>query len=183
MDPDRLEALIELVHHRWNVPVLAELSERIGAKFVSLVNALSVSRASLSKSLSYLTQMGLVMRNPGHGHPMRPEYVLTETVRQVGARCEALMGLLSRRRDTELALRKWTLPLIAAIGTRVMRFNELRAALTDASPRAVTLGLKALVERRWIKRSLVDDYPPTAGYELTPAGRRILDCIGKLSLC
>jgi DNA-binding HxlR family transcriptional regulator len=89
MDKNKPELgpLIELVHHRWNIPVIAELYRRSGAKYVTLVNSLDVSRASLSTSLNDLIDQGLVRRNTGHGHPMRPEYLLTEDGLVIGEHC------------------------------------------------------------------------------------------------
>lgn len=177
---DDIAPLIELVHHRWCIPVIAELHARNGAKFITLVNALRVGRASLSSSLKHLIDLGLARKNPGHGHPLRPEYLLTDAGRDIGQPCLVLTRLLRKREEADLAFRKWTLPLIAAIGTDVRRFNEIRNSLPDASPRAVALGLKALTGQRWAVRTLIDDYPPAAGYALLPKGRRILECIGEL---
>ena len=173
----QLAPLIELVHHRWNIPVIAELHRRSGAKYITLVNSLGVSRASLSASLRDLIEMELVIRNPGHGHPMRPEYLLTDAGADIGPDCRSLTQLMRRRKESDLAFRKWTLPLVAAIGDEVRRFNEVRETLLDATPRAITLGLKSLLEQRWVARTLIDDYPPAAGYELMPRGLRVLSCV------
>lgn len=125
-------------------------------------------------------ELGLVRRNTGHGHPMRPEYLLTDTGLAVGDRCAALSGALRRGEEADIAYRKWTLPVIAAIGEERLRFNELRTMLADATPRAITLALKSLLGQNWAARTLIDDYPPTAGYELRPRGRRILACVDGL---
>ncbi len=180
LESEELSALIALVHRRWNIPVLAELRERGGAKFVTLVNALEVSRASLTASLKHLIELGLVSRNPGHGHPMRPEYILTEHGRRIGESCVQLTNALSNAADIELALRKWTLPVIAAIGGDVRRFGDLRRLLPGATSRAITLALKPMTERNWIRRSVIDEYPPTAGYALKPKAKRILRIVGPL---
>ena len=172
--------LIRLVHHRWNIPIIAELDRESGAKFITLVNRLGVSRASLSKSLEHLIELGIVVRNPGHGHPMRPEYLLSERGAAIGPDCQSLMRIVRRRNEVDIALRKWTLPLVAAIGERNLRFNELRSALQEATPRAITIGLKVLLHQRWAARTLIDDYPPTAGYELRPKGQNILACVDGL---
>lgn len=176
-----LNRLIELVHHRWNIPVVAELHRRSGAKFITLANALDVGRGSLSTSLRDLIDQGWVMRNPGYGHPLRPEYLLTPAGKSIGEQCSALLRLVGDADQSDLAFRKWTLPLIAAIGSDMRRFNELRSVLGDeVTPRAVTLGLKTLLSGGWAERSLINDYPPAAGYSLTPRGRRVLDCLPKL---
>jgi DNA-binding HxlR family transcriptional regulator len=182
MDKNKPELgpLIELVHHRWNIPVIAELYRRSGAKYVTLVNSLDVSRASLSTSLNDLIDQGLVRRNTGHGHPMRPEYLLTEDGLVIGEHCLSLARLVRQRKEANLAFRKWTLPLVAAIGGEVRRFHEVRGVLLGATPRAVTIGLKSLLAQRWATRILIDDYPPATGYELKPKGQRILTCVSGL---
>lgn len=185
MTPSRqtpsLEPLIELVHHRWNIPVLAQLERQSGAKFVTLAESLGVSRASLSASLRDLMDQALVQRNPGYGHPMRPEYLLTPRGQRIGKQCLRLARLVERRDEADVAYRKWTLPTVAAIGGGVRRFNELRSILgSTATPRAVTLSLKSMLAEDWAERSLIDDYPPTAAYALRSKGRRILDCLDSL---
>ena len=176
-DDRDLAPLIELVHHRWNIPVIAELYRQSGAKFITMVNHLGVSRASLSTSLVNLIDLGLVQKNTGYGHPMRPEYLLTPAGERIGEQCMKLTSTLQRADETDLAFRKWTLPLIAVIGEETRRFNELRSQLDGATPRAITLGLKSLLHQRWATRTLIDEYPPAAGYRLIHRGRRVLDCV------
>ena len=176
----KLARLTGLVHHRWNILVIAALHRHSGAKFVTLLNHLQVSRGSLSASLAHLTNLGYVIRNLGHGHPMRPEYLLTPQGVAIGDECLSLVRLLQRTGELDLAFRKWTLPLVFAIGERRLRFNQLRASLHDATPRAIAIGLKSLLANGWASRSLIDDYPPTAGYELRSKGQRILVCVSSL---
>jgi DNA-binding HxlR family transcriptional regulator len=177
---DDFSSLIALAHRRWNIPILAELHRQGGAKFVSLAHALDAGRASLSASLNDLIGLGFVVRNTGHGHPMRPEYLLTEAGKALGEQCVDLIHGFRTAPDVDLGLRKWTLPIVAAIGADVRRFSDVRAALPQATPRAIALALKAMSEHNWVRRSLVDDYPPTAGYALKPKGRRILGIVRRL---
>lgn len=111
---------------------------------------------------------------------MRPEYLLTPAGHAIGAGCLALAEILRDEADRDLAYRKWTLPLVAAIGARHRRFNELRSSLAVATPRAITIGLKGLLRREWATRTLIDDYPPATGYHLRPEGRRILTRVNGL---
>lgn len=175
-----LSRLTNLVHHRWNILVIAELHRHSGAKFVTLVHRLKVSRGSLRVSLAHLVDLGFVRKNVGHGHPMRPEYLLTKHGVAIGDECFALVRILQTRDEVDIALRKWTLPLVAAIGERRLRFNELRSALGDATPRAITIGLKSLLQLGWVERSLIDDFPPAAGYELRRKGQQIFVCTSNL---
>ena len=176
-----IDRLLGLVHRRWSIPVIAALYRGRGAKFVTLHKSLGVGRASLSATLAELIERGYVRRNTGHGHPMRPEYLLTRAGQALAPECERLCRLLSRRGELDIGLRKWSLPIVAAIGTDVRRFGEVQLCLPDASPRALTLGLKTLLGQRWVARSVVDEFPPSAGYALMPRGRSVLARVDALT--
>jgi len=167
--------LVDLVHRRWNVPIVAELFDRAGAKFVTLVRATGASRSSIAASLTDLIALGYVCRNPGYGHPLRPEYLLTAAGERIAPACHALHTLLRKRGEEHLGFRKWTLPLVAAIGPEGRRFNELRHTLEIATPRAITLSLKPMLRHDWIKRPPAARDSPPVGYELRPKGRTVLD--------
>src|SRR5205085_9060327 len=119
-----IEELIAIFHHRWSAPVLAELLRQKGSRFAALSGTLGVGRESLRRTLDSLLALGLVARNPGYGHPLRPEYVLTARGARVAERCARLLAA----GDDEVLLRKWSLPVLAALGEPA-RFSELRAAL------------------------------------------------------
>src|SRR6478736_5405251 len=87
------EELIELFHHRWAPPALALLGERGGARFVELQRRLGVGRESLVRALAALLASGLVRRNEGYGHPLRPEYVLTARGRRAASTATWIVGL------------------------------------------------------------------------------------------
>ena len=48
-----------------------------GSRFAVMLARLGLSRSALAASLAQLQEAGWLRRNPGHGHPLRPEYVLT----------------------------------------------------------------------------------------------------------
>jgi DNA-binding HxlR family transcriptional regulator len=163
--------LIRLFHHRWSAPVLAELERQRGSRFVALSRMLGVGRESLRRTLDALIEQGLVARNPGYGHPLRPEYLLTERGREIAHRCGRLLALLDGNAD--LVLRKWSLPVLAAL-TRPARFSELRAALPGITGRALALALKDLQQAGLVERRVDDQtYPPGVVYAATTAGRRL----------
>ena len=165
--------LIELLQHRWNIVVLAELQRSSGAKFVTLTNRLGVGRGSLSLSLRHLVATGLVRRNAGYGHPLRPEYLPTQTGAALGSDCLALATLVRAQGADQVAYCKWSLPLLLALGIEKSRFNALRAVLGDITPRAQTLALKSLEQIGWICREIDRGYPPVATYEVSRRGREI----------
>ncbi len=160
--------LTELFHHRWAAPVLAELEREQGTRFVLLANRLGIPRETLSRTLTALIGAGHVGRNPGYGHPLRPEYVLTTAGRRLARRCLLLLDVLP---DREVSLKKWTIPVLVAIGEGA-RFSDLREEL-PASPRALTLALKDLQILGLVERQVVEGYPPTTRYLPTAAGRRV----------
>jgi DNA-binding HxlR family transcriptional regulator len=47
-----------------------------GERFVTLVNRLGASKDAVSATLAQLIDDGVVQRNPGYGHPLRPEYLV-----------------------------------------------------------------------------------------------------------
>ena len=180
MHQQPLSTLITLLQHRWSIVVLAELHCSSGSKFVTLVNKLSLSRGSLMRSLQHLVARGLVRRNAGYGHPLRPEYLLTVRGAALGDDCLALVRLVRAQNADRVAYRKWSLPLLLALGNNKSRFNALRNALGDISPRAQTLALKSLEQIGWIHRKIDSGYPPIATYELSRNGQAINGVLRRL---
>ena len=110
------------------------------------------------------------MRNPGHGHPLRPEYILTgegARIAEIAARqltAQAQFGLAPG------TLTRWGLPILHALDAGHERFNHVSRLLTPASPRALSQGLRTLAANHLVKRALIDDYPPISRYSLTENG-------------
>jgi DNA-binding HxlR family transcriptional regulator len=169
---------IRLFHYRWAAPVLAELRHERGSRFVTLTNRLDVTRDSLRRTLDALCNDGLVERNPGYGHPLRPEYVLTGEGERVAAVCDRLLGVLDGLED--VALRKWSMPVVHALGGGPRRFSELRGLLAGVSPRALALALKDLQKAGLVERAVTNDYPPGTLYRLTPRALPLAAILGGL---
>ncbi len=160
--------------------MLAELCESSGAKFVTMVRRLGVGRASLSVTLQFLVSNGLVRRNTGYGHPLRPEYLLTPNGRKPARQCLFLVNLIRNLKADKIAYRKWSLPVVQAIGDRQTRFSALRRMLGISTPRALILALKALGEIGWIEREIGADYPPVATYRLSASGKQVAVILNRL---
>jgi DNA-binding HxlR family transcriptional regulator len=170
--------LTRIFHHRWALPVIAELHRSHGAKFVTLVKRLEVGRDTLSRTLKALDERGWAIRNPGYGHPMRPEYVLTAAGHAIGPACATLLQTLTEAGLLEVGLKKWSLPVVYALGNHPRRFSELQTALSNATPRALTAALKELSEVGLVRRELQDGFPPSTSYRLIPAAAA--DLLGAL---
>lgn len=172
----------ELFHHRWTVPLLAELQRTSGAKFVTLVNRLRVNRGALRQTLDAAISNGLVMRNPGYGHPLRPEYLLTPEGAALAGLCVNLMDLLRSRGLEQVVLRKWSAAVLVAVGYGAARFGQLQSAISGISARALALTLKQLQAAGLLRRQVRDAYPPLAEYQLTARAARLASIAARLAL-
>jgi len=166
--PDPL--LIQLGSHRWLIPLLADLAGHKGARFVELLHRLTLSRDSLSRTLDAATTIGWIRRNPGHGHPLRPEYILTVAGEAAAMRASTIAGAQHAIGLSPGAATRWGLPLVAGIGAGHDRFNALSRLLVPASPRALSQGLAALGQHGLATREVVDARPPISRYDLTRNG-------------
>ncbi len=173
MSEKNLKSFVLLFHHRWAVPVLAELRRTDGAKFVTLVTRLGISRDSLRHTLDALIEWGWVRRNPGHGHPLRPEYLLTRRGAELAPLCARVMKVLSALGIEDIALRKWSLPVVYSLNQGHGRFSDVRGNLPGLTPRALALTLKGLQQIGLVTRFVSAGYPPASHYKLTADGREL----------
>ncbi|MDX2005116.1 MAG: winged helix-turn-helix transcriptional regulator [Meiothermus sp.] len=162
-------ALARLLHWRWSLPVLSLLWLEQGAKFVLLVGRLGLSRDALSRTLGGLIELGYVEKNPGYGHPLRPEYLLTLEGEGIAQALTRLLHLLKTHQVEDAALNKWSLPTLWLVGQGQARFSQLQSLLPGVSPRAVALALAdlegaGLLERQGEKRP---------SYSLSPKGLEV----------
>ena len=162
-----LQLLVSLFHRSYAVPVIALLAEQRGAKFVTLVTGLGASRDTVSATLKSLMELGLVKKNPGYGHPLRPEYVLTTAGERIGADCQRLLGTIKKLAVTKVAFLKWPMPVIHLLGDGASRFGELESALPGITPRALTNALRQLDANQLIARSITESWPPYTEYHPT----------------
>lgn len=167
--PDPL--LVQLGSHRWLVPLLADLAAHRGARFVELVHRLGLPRDSLTRTLEAAATVGWVQRNPGHGHPLRPEYLLTPAGAAAAARAATIAEAQASIGLPPGTTTRWGLPLVAGIGAGHDRFNALSRLLSPATPRALSQGLTALGTSGLLRRSVLDGRPPTSRYALTQRGQ------------
>jgi DNA-binding HxlR family transcriptional regulator len=158
-----VSSLVELCHHRWSLAVLAEVGRTRGSRFATLTGRLGVTGESLRRTLAYLQEQGLVERNEGYGHPLRPEYLPTRRGRVLAPRAHALLTALAGHED--VGLKKWSLPVLAEL-TQPRRFSELRATL-PITARGLALALRDLEDAGLVSRSVTEDRPPQTRYEAT----------------
>jgi DNA-binding HxlR family transcriptional regulator len=144
------------------------------------MHALGAGRDSLRRALDELVELHLIARNPGYGHPLRPEYLVLPAGAMLLPACVELMAALDDLGVTEMGLKKWSMPVVHALGADARRFSELRAALPGITARALTLALKDLVAAGLAERTVIDGFPPSTSYRLTRAARPLLPLLARL---
>lgn len=180
--PTRIEALAVLTHNRWALPLLAACaaSPMLGLKHATLLHRLGVGRESLGRTLAAVIAQGWIMSNPGVGHALRPEYVLTDPGRRIGPTCIVVLAELRRLDLEDLGSQKWTLPIVASVLGRVSRFGEIRRCVQSASPRAISLCLREIEDVGLVRRTVREAYPPVPEYALTKRALRLAAVVRRL---
>lgn len=167
---------IELVQHRWCIPILAETHRLGGARFAAYRGHLGISRDALTSTLHYLIEHGLIERNSGYGHPLRPEYIATRRGEIIGPACAELHDCIRRLSVESVALRKWSLPVVGAVHAKPGNFASLRRDLRPITPRALSKSLSDLATATLLYRD-----PEAAKYRLCPAGLALIPPLARLS--
>lgn len=169
--PGPLDALRRLEANRWAIPVMALLSRERGARFAVIARAFDLPHNSLARCLAYLRACGWVIPNPGYGHPLRPEYLLSEAGRPIGALCERIAETRIRLALGAADLPRWSLPAVIGMAPEWTRFGELQTRIGTVTPRALSTTLKAMIGHGIARRRLEESYPPVPLYGLTGRGR------------
>lgn len=175
------DRLVELFHRRWSVPLLEALDRSDGAKFVTLSNRLGCSQTAVRETLDHLIQLKLVVPNPGYGHPLRPEYLLTQRGRKIAPACARLHRRIDRLGLSSIALKKWSMPVLYVAADGWERFTDIRAQLQRITDRALTLTLKDLVGANLIGRTVQSSFPPIPAYRVLPKARDLIAPLGLLT--
>ncbi|MEO8538169.1 MAG: winged helix-turn-helix transcriptional regulator [bacterium] len=162
-----LEPTIRLFHHRWSVPIVARLHLSGPMTFATLATRFAASRDTLTDTLARLETNGVVERQ----HPgKRTVYSLTPLGQAVGATCVPLVELVAETNALEVALKKWPMLVITALGRGATRYNEAKAALPGITARALAIALKDLQADEMVTRTVDQGYPPTPTYLLSARG-------------
>jgi DNA-binding HxlR family transcriptional regulator len=160
-----MPGLAQLFHRQWSLATLAELKK--GGRPAA-------SRQTLNATLEALAEQGLVERKDGGA-------TLTRRGEKVAERAEALIDALGKLGGD--APRKWALPVVHALSKKPLRFGELKSALGEATPRALSMALKDLIGSGLVERRIVDGFPPRSEYALGARARGLsphLEALAKL---
>ena len=163
-----------LCSRTWNLPVLALLAEGRSARVSPIAYELGAGRTPISSTFSHLVDMGLVARNAGHGHPLRPEFALTDEGHEVARWALHMREQFDAGDDWKLVRRNWTLPVLR-LTDELSRYSSLRRNLSPITDRALSLTLRGLDDRGWLERNVTTEHtPPQVSYIAAGLGRRVM---------
>jgi DNA-binding HxlR family transcriptional regulator len=167
-----INLFVNITSRAWAIPILSRLHEGVPGRQAPLLAATGASRTAFAQSMDHLIKIGLLERNPGHGHPLRPEFRLTE----LGSAAAALANRIqtvSEGEDQVLLRRSWTIPILTSLH-RPIYFNEIKRNLSTITDRALSQSLKAMENRHWVQRDVNDAArPPRSIYSAINIGREI----------
>lgn len=164
--------LVNLTHRAWTIAILANMHAGVPGRQAPLLKATGANRSACAKSIEHLIDLGLVERNPGYGHPLRPEFRLAPKGAPV-ARLAAQVQDAPGTRDHDLLRKAWTLPVLATL-QRPARFTDIKRKLVPITDRALSQSLILLENRKWVTRQVdATARPPRPSYHAINAGKVI----------
>ena len=148
-----IETLVKLTSRAWCLNILASLHAGVPGRQAPLLAATSASRTSFASSLEHLVQLGLLERNPGHGHPLRPEFRLTRKGVEIAEIASKIVKAVPQDKEFALLRRSWTVPILALTDTP-QRFSVIKSNLVTITDRALSASLYQLEVRNWLQRDI-----------------------------
>ena len=168
-----INLLVKLTSRAWCLTILARLHEGAPGRQAPLLAATGASRTAFGASLEHLVQMRVLERNPGHGHPLRPEFRLTPLGVELAKTAHALSELVPDDTEFSVLRRNWTVPILA-LAKSPQRFSGFRSQLPNITDRALSQSLQGLEERDWLHRAIdTSARVPFPLYSAANTGKRI----------
>lgn len=165
--------LVNLCTRGWSLKALALLAAGCPARVSPLAAAAGCGRTAMGASVSQLVVLGLLQRNEGYGHPLRPEYCLTSLGEAVASWALTLDRLVPQPEDNQILRGKWALPVISTLNANA-RYSVVRKKLSPVSDRALSICFNRLTERHWIERKVcVESAPPAVSYHTLDLGQQV----------
>ncbi|MEQ9589016.1 MAG: winged helix-turn-helix transcriptional regulator [Parvibaculaceae bacterium] len=173
-----IETLVKVTSRAWSLKILELMHDGVSARQAPLLAASGASRTAFVQSLSHLEGLGLLERNPGHGHPLRPEFRLTPAGQALACIAHCIGGVAEDTEGAFLVRKTWTVPVLA-VASKPKVFSQLKRELTPITDRALSKSLRDLVSQNWIERSVnVELHPPRPYYQVVNEGAQISHAIG-----
>lgn len=170
--------LVKLTSKAWALKILALLHSGVPGRQAPLLAASQASRTAFASSLSHLIELGLLEKNPGHGHPLRPEFRLTRKGVTAAAMASRIVEVAPDNDALAIIRRRWAAPILAVTGAP-KRFSIIKSGLGAITDRALSQSLCVLEEREWLKREIdISERSPFPTYRAVNDGKKINQAIG-----
>lgn len=172
-----IKAIVKITSRAWALTILSLLHAGVPGRQAPLLAASGASRTAFAQSLRYLVDIGLLERNPGHGHPLRPEYRLTASGVRAAAFAHDIREVAGLQ-GQDLLRRAWTVPILTSL-QKARHFKEIKSDLPAITDRALSQSLKSMEDCGWIRRSVDDTArPPRSLYQAVDIGAEICRIAG-----
>lgn len=172
-----LTAAIQMFHHRWSVPTVARLYRQGPQRTADLQRAFGAARDTLGDTLRRLESAGVITRVRA-GNTTRCD--LAPAGRAIGSACVDAVETVRTMDIVPLALKKWPMLVLVAVGRGASRYSHIEAELPGITPRALALALKDLQADGLIDRTVEHTYPPTSIYQLSEKGNQLFPVMDRL---
>jgi len=165
-----INLLVKITARAWSLPILAQLHRGVPGRQAALLAKTGAGRTAFAQSLAHLVSLELLERNPGHGHPLRPEYQLTPIGAQTAQMADQIERVPLQTSQNTLLRRAWTVPVLA-VSDAPQSFSKIKSALPQVTDRALSQSLKLLQTERWITRDVDGTcMPPRPIYQAAGSG-------------
>lgn len=172
-----IETIVKVTSRAWAMDILALMHYGVPGRQAPLLSSTGANRTAFAKSLVHLVDLGLLKRNLGHGHPLRPEYQLTLKGKEIAKIAGNIVGVVPSDADFSLLRRTWTIPVLSVIHTP-RRFTEIKSDLFPITDRALSKSLVQLQELKWLRREIdIAGRPPRPTYQAANVGFKICQTV------
>ena len=172
-----ITTFVNITSRAWSLAILANMHRGAAGRQAVLLKATGANRTAFSQSMNHLMELGLVERNPGHGHPLRPEFRLTKLGATVGKIAHHI-DEVTEFEDQNLIRRMWTVPILTSLNA-MSHFNDIKRNLPAITDRALSHSLRSMEERNWVSRTISHKTrPPRSTYHAINTGEKISQIAG-----
>ncbi len=172
-----IDTLVKVTSRAWSLRILALMHSGTPGRQAPLLSQTGAGRTAFTQSLNHLLELGLLERNPGHGHPLRPEYRLTQKGVEVAIIADRIIRAVPGPSGSVLLRRAWTVPVLAVSG-KPRYFTDIKDRLTSITDRALSQSLKQLQTQHWLERTVdITIRPPRPLYRAANTGAQISQAV------
>lgn len=172
-----IKLIVKITSRAWSLDILALMFNGTPGRQAPLLAASGATRTAFSQSLQHLVKLDLLERNPGHGHPFRPEYRLTSSGTQFAAIADRIKAGVPTQNETTILRRAWVIPILA-VSQKPQYFSEIKNRLVPITDRALSQSLQQLQKNHWLDRVIdATTTPPRPLYQAANTGFKISQAI------